>query len=254
MWNWMDWAYTYTAGLVDSLWVWVTWLWGNILSLYNWVLNLFKEVFWWLSWVAGRLWRGINALLHLNFSRIWAAIKRGFERFQKILVWLRRRIFGPLDAYRKLILELYRRFWAPVIRFLDSLRVFTRILAIFNRRLAALLDQKLWAIESKLLSPITAALRRVNELSSYLGALITVSGYLDRVLLLESLRRDASMVWEVLTNPRAIFHERASPWMSSTTDGTYADLRQAVRTQSGPTADTALSMLDRWRSTMKGLT
>jgi len=236
MWNWIDWVWSFTQRLVGDLWGWILWLWNNIYRLAVWALDLFKLAFGWLQWFAEHLWRGIKALRHLNFSRIWAALKRGYNRFLHAYDWWRRHVLAPLDRMRRQIWQIYRTFFKPLVMFLDSLRVFTRMIAIFNRKLAARLDHSLMALEGKLLWPITAMLHRLNEISSYFTALITTAGRLARPLLLESMRRDALLVWEVLTNPRAVLYDRPKPISRPTTAAAYRDFEEYLRFGTGPMA------------------
>jgi hypothetical protein len=198
----------------DALLAVERWVMDQLIAFAQWVLGIFQQVgqfldtlFRGLRWFGEHLWRGIKALRHLNFSKIWAKIKAGYKRFTDALDWWRRRVLGPLDRMRRQIWQIYRTFFKPIVMFLDSLRAFTRMIAIFNRKLAARLDHSLMALEGKLLLPITATLHRINEISSYFAALITTAGRLARPLLLESLRRDALLVWEVLTNPRGVLYE-----------------------------------------------
>lgn len=199
----------------------VEWVYQQLLALYRWVYAALVEVgqtFVAIAnsfvWFGKQLWRGLTALRHLHFGSIWSAIKRAYNRLVRAFDWWRRRILEPLDRLRRQIWQIYRRFFKPLLMFLDSLRVFTRMMAVFNRKLAARLDHYLMGLETKLMYPITALLRRVNEISSYFTALITTAGRLARPLLLESLRRDALLVWEVLTNPRQAIYsppERVTP-------------------------------------------
>jgi len=228
---------TVVAWLINAMnWVLIE-FWGQFVTLWNWAVEFGGWVWGAIRTVAGGIWRALQALAHLNFSAIWQALKRAYRRVLRTVEWLRRRIVKPLDDYRRQILDLYNRFWKPVIRFLDSLRVFTRMLAMFNRRLAARLDARLWALEDKILWPITTALRRVNALASYMQAYITALGMLDRTLLLESLRRDASLVWEVLTNPRGAIHTTRQPFASYTYSDLHNDMQVYAKTHGGPIAD-----------------
>jgi hypothetical protein len=228
---------TVQAWLINAMnWVLIE-FWGAFVTLWNWAVEFGGWILGAIRTVAGGIWRALQALAHLNFSAIWQALKRAYNRVMRTIAWLRRRIMEPLDRYRRLILDLYNRFWKPVIRFLDSLRVFIRIIGIFNRRLAAQLDAALWRLEARILSPIAAALRRINALSSQISAYFTVLGYLDRTLLLESLRRDALLVWEVLTNPRGAIHTTRQPFASYTYSDLHNDMQVYAKTHGGPIAD-----------------
>ena len=227
--------------LFQQVWEEVINLWGYIFQAFDWVYQHLQLLLDWivrgLKALGSALWRALQALGHLNFRAIWNALKRAYERFQRALRWYQKHVQEPLDRIRRTIMDLYNRFWRPILRMLDSFRVFIRLLSIFNRQLAAKLDGALFSLEAKLMYPITAVLQRVNELSSYVRAIITASGLLDRVLTLETLRRDASLVWEVLTNPRARIYEPIVKPQPYTYDQLKVDVGVFASTGAGPIAD-----------------
>jgi hypothetical protein len=238
MWNWLDWVWSFAQRLLNDLWGWIEWLWHQVGRLADWALDCFKAVWGGVVWFAQHVWRGITALRHLNFGRIWSALKRGYNRFLQGYDWWRRHVLAPLERMRKQIWQIYRTFFKPLVQFIDALRVFTRMIAIFNRKLAARLDHYLMALEGKILLPITALLHRVNAISSYFTALITEVGHLARPLLLESMRRDALLVWEVLTNPRAVLYSPPEPALRPTVEAAGRDFREYLEHGTGTLAMT----------------
>ena len=186
--------------------------------------------------IKSALSRAFNAVLHLKPSAIWTALKRGFDRFRRALAWYQRRILAPIERLRAQIMELYRRFFRPIINMLEQLRAVARILAIFNRRLAARLDQRLAWLEGKVMLPITTMLHRLNAISSYVRALFTASGLLDRLVVIESIRRDALLVWEVLTNPKGVIYAPTKPGAPRSARQTADELREHLRHGTGPLA------------------
>ena len=232
--DYLDIVWDWIASIANTLWHWLEWVWWNFLAFVNWCVGVFVQVGQAIVWVAQKFWDGLKALRHLNFSRIWAALKRGYNRFLHAYDWWRRHVLGPLDQMRRQIWQIYRTFFKPLVMFLDSLRVFTRMIAIFNRKLAAKLDHRLIALEGKILWPITATLHRLNEISSYFTALVTVTGRLSRPLLLESMRRDALLVWEVLTNPRAVLYEKPERGPRPTIEAMSKDFAEYLRFGTGP--------------------
>lgn len=216
---------------------WVTWLWNAVNYIWKVLLEFGKWVLKGAKIIQAGLIKGIKALLHLNFREIWRSLRCAYERFQRARVWWKKHVQDPIDKIRKNIMDIYRTFFQPIIRFLDSLRVFIRFIGLFNRKLAAKLDARLWGLESKILFPITYMLKRVNELSSFQRAWITTLGMLDRSLLLESLRRDASLVWEVLTNPRGKIFEPGKALLPYTYSDLHSDVQLYADTRGGPIAD-----------------
>lgn len=245
-----DWAIAWLMDAVNWLISAVNWLgeffyrnlaylWENLQALGNWVWTALKGSL-------SALWRGLKALAHLNFKSIWSALKRGYERIRRALDWYMRRVQAPLDRLRRQIWDVYRRFFKPILQVLDSFRVMVRVVALFNRKLAAKLDARLFSLESKLMWPITAALHRINELASYQRALVTALGYLDRVTFLETLRRDALLVWQVLTNPLGRIYAKPTPPAARTQQRRLADSEEFARYRTGYYADAALRLDGVW--------
>ena len=159
----------------------------------DWLSGLFSGIY-------GLFKRAIDALSHLRFSDIWNAIQRGWSRFHRALIWYKKNVLDPWERFRQNLIRLYNYYVGPFILILDTLRGLSRILAVFDRKLAAKLDSFLFGIEAKLYAPLYAILKRVNALSSFSQAIITRLGLFDRPLLIQSLERDWKSVWRVLLN------------------------------------------------------
>lgn len=201
--------------MYDVLWVFIQQLWAYAQELWAWIGGIltFLKNFWgyflqFLTWVGNFaynalrfIYRGFQALLHLKFSTIWNAIKRGYNRLLSWVHWYQQHVMKPLDDLRKQIYKLYNTFFRPIIQLLETFRTMVRFLSIFDKKLAALLDSKLSWLESKVMWPINQMLKRVNSISSTMRAMLTPLGMLDRVLMLESMRRDVRLIWQVLHNP-----------------------------------------------------
>jgi len=238
----------WTIDFVEDIWLWVQnaiaylaaviqYVWDTLVAVGQWVLDHVSVLIDGLRKAARAVGRGFNAVLHLNFRKIWDAVKRGYDRLRRALDWYMKHVQGPIDRLRRQVMEIYNRFFKPILRVLDTFRVMVRMVAVFNRKLAAKLDSRLFALESKLMWPITATLKRLNELSSHLRAIITAMGYLDRVLVLETLRRDALLVWEVLTNPRGRIFDRGKPAPAGTVRQVGQDARDYLLHGVGPYAE-----------------
>lgn len=248
--DWLDIVWGWIVALGNALWATLVYLYQLILAglQYTWagLVQVARAV---VS-VGRYLWRGLGALRHLNFSKIWAAIKKGWDRFRRALAWYQSKILEPFDKLRRQILDIYRRYFRPLILTIDQFRSILRVVAIFDRRLAAALDRRLFQLERALMFPITEALRRINAHTSYLRALITASGYLDRVLILETLRRDALLVWEVLTNPLARIYGPPKPAARTGWTEMQRNWRQWVASETGPIADAVELRRQRFRDTL----
>jgi len=235
--------------LLSEMWAMIqsmmSWVMDQLIAFSQWVMGLFNQVGQWiydlgqgLKWVGEHLWRGIKALRKINFKHLWHKLKHAWTIYQKALEWWRKHVQEPIERMRRQVWAIYRAFFKPVIMLLDTFRPIIRMIGLFNRKLAAKLDHRLIALEGKILWPITATLHRLNEISSYFTALVTVTGRLSRPLLLESMRRDALLVWEVLTNPRQAIQETiANPEPSPTISQTAEEIDVYAKTGAGPLAE-----------------
>jgi hypothetical protein len=187
----------------------------------------------------GSIW---HAITRLRLSTVWSTLKKLYGRFMRWLNWWNKRVMGPLDRMRRQLDLLYKTFFAPIIRFLDALRAPLKILALFNRKLAARLDGFLFGLESKIMAPLLALYQRVNLLSSWFRGIITTLGYLDRAMLVESCRRDALKIWQVLTNPREVIYSPPSATPPRTISDLDQDFKVYVSTGGGPLDDQLVLM------------
>jgi len=216
------------------------WVLDQLLAFSQWVIGIFQylggfidTLFRGLRWFGEHLWRGIKALRKINFKHLWHKLKHAWTIYQKALEWWRKHVQEPIERMRRQVWAIYRAFFKPVIMLLDTFRPIIRMIGLFNRKLAAKLDHRLIALEGKILWPITVTLHRLNEISSYFTALVTVTGRLSRPLLLESMRRDALLVWEVLTNPRAVLYSPPEPVLRPTIEAAGRDFREYLEHGTG---------------------
>jgi len=230
LWSALKWVDAKLSAAID-------WVWKHLVYLAKWIDGFARWVGEHFAAAARSFWRSLKALGSLDFKTIWKKIKRAYERYQDFLDWYDRTFVQPIDRIRNQIWGIYRTLFKPILQVLDSFRVMVRMVALFNRKLAAKLDSRLFALESKLMWPITAALKRLNEISSSHRALVTRLGFLDRVTLLESLRRDASLVWEILTNPRWRLHTDPPGITHRTLAQLDTDFQIYARTGTGPLAE-----------------
>jgi hypothetical protein len=147
----------------------------------------------WLSGLFSTLWgymtRVLSALRHLSFSEIWQWIKKVFDYYRRFRAWWQKNIQGPLDQMRRQIIAIYRQFFKPIIDVIDTVRVGVRILAVFDRQLAAKLDAKLWQLEAWILTPITRAMRTLNGMASIIYAVLTATGRFDATVFIATVVR-----------------------------------------------------------------
>lgn len=205
------------------------------------------------SAIFGFFKRALDALRSLNFSTIWQFLQKIYSRFHRLIQWWQKHIMKPLDDYRQAIYRIYNLYFRPIIQVIETLRTMVRFLALFDRKLAALIDSKLAWLENLVMTPISAALKRINGISSTLRAMLTPLGMLDRVLLLESLRRDASMVWDVLTNPLAIVHDTTGAPPVRTQTDRVNDFADFVAGRGGTYQDSTDSLTLSFKNLLAGV-
>jgi hypothetical protein len=116
-------------------------------------------------------------------------MKKAWDYYRRFGKWYQDHILAPMQRMRAQILKIYRDIFKPVIQVLDSVRVATRIIAVFNRKLAGRIDSALFRLEAKILYPITETLRRLNGLNSILYAVITRTGRLDASVFMATVVR-----------------------------------------------------------------
>jgi hypothetical protein len=205
----------------------------GVLSALRYLWGLITRLGWYLARIAA-------ALQKLGHSNLIQTLIRWYQWFIKWVLRIQRAIFGPIERLRQLILQIYNIYFRPIIQMLDALRRIVQIIAIFNRRLAAQLDQAILRLEALVLAPVTVALTRLNALSSYFTAVVTRLGLFDRTTLISSIWRDASIILRDLVNPL----RKAAPQNTAQPGRDAAQASQAVHdwaySQGGDYAPTIL--------------
>jgi hypothetical protein len=232
------------GGILDWLgglgsWLTGAWQWikQEISAVADWAHRAFVSLGDWIKRWPLDLLKAVKWLTHLRLSDVWAWLKRMHKHLTDFEAWYKKYVSGPIDAQRRKILALYDQFFRPIVGTIDTFRKLTRIVAIFDKKLAAKIDQRLMALEGWFLAPITDALKRLNQLSSWARAITTELGYFDRTTELESLRRDCKQVWQVLTNPRGIFPTQPIPFTASDPKAPVINLLDYLQSKSGPYVD-----------------
>jgi hypothetical protein len=182
----------------------------------------------------------------LKWSDIWAWLKKAYAHLKTWEGYYKKYILQPMEKERQAIYNLYNTYFRPIVRVIDDLRKLTGIVALFNRKLAAKIDQRLMALEGWILTPITDLLKRVNQLSSWGRAITTELGYFDRATMIESMRRDVCDIWSVLTNPQQMNLAQAGTAAQPGTATTVSNLQQYLNDGSGPFGDSTQNFCAAW--------
>lgn len=239
-------------------------LFGSLGGITSWLGTIWTFLKQWLAaeWdviklAAQFIWRSLKSavsqighalrdLFSGNWAGLWQDIKSMWSGF---VAWVKKvyaAISGPIKLWQQTIHNLYDKFFRPVVQVIDSLRVMVNMIGIFDRKLAAKLDQALWQIEAKVLSPITYLQQRLNLIASMMRATLTQLGYLDRPLLLESLRKNAAIAWHVLLNPLDKPEATAPAPPAVSVQQLDNNFMQWYKADTGPVADAVSDGNDYW--------
>jgi len=168
---------------------------GNIVGI---LVSVVKDLLTRLEAIVSTIW---NALKKLGLSKIYHWLQMLFCLYQRLHSWLEKYVICPLKQEEAFLLELYNTYILPIVKLMNDLERLTQIIGIFDKKLAAKIDQALWNLELKITSPILRAMQRVNVMASYIEAMLTLGGYFDRLTQLSSIWRDAGLIRSILHNP-----------------------------------------------------
>lgn len=233
----LDWL----GGLSDWLGTAWDWIKSQFATLIEWLGYEWESLKEWFANFWGALKKALCWLKNLKLSTIWGWIKKAYGWIRKAIGYYKQYILKPMEDERQRIYLLYQTYFAPIVHVIDDVRKLMNIVAIFNRKLAAKIDQRLMALEGWVLLPITDLLKRVNQLSGWGRAIITDLGYLDRPLLLESMRRDVVDIWQVLTNPLQRNLAQAGTGSQPTTAVIVNNLQTYLQDGGGPYLDSTMN-------------
>lgn len=203
---------------------------GDVLAI---LVGGLKDLIAKLSAIVSTIW---NALKKLGLSKIYHWLQMLFCLYQRLHAWLEKYVICPLKEEAAFLLELYNTYILPIVKLLNDLERLTQLIGIFDRKLAAQIDQVLWNLELKITAPILRAMQRVNVIASYMEAMLTMGGYFDRLTQLSSIWRDAGLIRSILHNPYQQKSVPGPPAPEIPLVQQAAPLVQYLKTDSGPWA------------------
>jgi hypothetical protein len=123
------------------------------------------------------------------------------DRFlDRIFRWLRD-TFAPiieaLLAVRRKILELYDKWFRPILDTIDAIRGVLRIFSFFGIEWARRLDAALAEIQDRINQAFSTVMARLNQVIDWVDRIVTLDGFLQRLTLLRSLLRYERDLWKV---------------------------------------------------------
>ena len=144
------------------------------------------------------------------FSRVWDVLTKFYDRvlrpfvtwswsnILKLHAWLRD-TFGPilkfLDELRRDVLQIYDKWLRPIFAAIDAVRATLRLLADFHVPFAQAIDDKLAALEERLLRPIRLALSKLNEVIYWIDRIVDLNGLFERLTLVASAWKYERDLW-----------------------------------------------------------
>ena len=155
----------------------------------------------WLGAIFSPILKVLSPLKNIHQWQIWAELKNWYERFKKWRDWYKQHIMAPMKQMQQLQRQIYNQFMKPLLLLVDHIRQLTAIIGIFNKKLADKLNFQFLRIESYILAPMNSMTSRVNQLGRAMTGIVTLLGFLDRGVLLNSIWRDAGLVKEIIHNP-----------------------------------------------------
>ena len=134
----------------------------------------------------------VRRFLAKVFGKLYDMLHAVVTRISRILD----KIFGPiidfLDRIKGHLKKFYENVIRPILDIIELVRGFTRLLAAAGVDWAKELDAKLLALEQRILEPYTFIIGKINEVSNWINRIVTLDGFLQRVMLLQSLVRDVA--------------------------------------------------------------
>lgn len=147
------------------------------------------------------------------FAKFYASVLRPFVEWSwrnivKLHAWLKSTlspVFHVLDTIRRDILKIYNRWVRPILDTIDAARSVLRVLAEFHIPFAQAIDDKLAALEERLLQPLRIALAKLNEVVYWLDRIVDFNGLFQRLTFI------ATQITYVRDTFNVLFHSQNRP-------------------------------------------
>lgn len=150
-----------------------------------------------LSRAIGKVFRGLEGVFARIVVPVWTYLKRIADRLTKVIDRVLKNWNTAIDNIRRRVLAIYDKYFRPVLDVIQKIRRITAALRILGVKWAGRLDARLLKLEGKIISPILAVLKRLDEHSEFLNVLLTARGYLQTPVLLASVWRSITDVLDM---------------------------------------------------------
>lgn len=142
----------------------------------------------------------VRRFIQKVFSKLYDMLAKLVTKIARILD----KIFGPiidfLDKVKFHLKKIYDKVIKPIIDTIEFVRSVLKLLSLFHIDWAKKLDTKLQQLEEYVLAPYELIVAKLNEVSNWINRIVTLNGLLQKVLLLQSLLRDAGAVSNLTFN------------------------------------------------------
>jgi len=189
----------------------------------------------------------VLAKVYKLFASFWSAVLRPFIGYvwravDHLQAWLKG-TFGPalkfLEMLRQRTLDIYNKYFKPVLDTIDVARRTLQLLAVFRVQWARELDRKLAELQDAILWPIREVMLRLNQAMDWINRIVTLDGLFQRLTLLRSITRDIGRIgaiWHAAhSRPLTDEERRTDPSLPPlvTAAETISDHRLWLRTGGG---------------------
>lgn len=190
------------------------------------IWNIFGGLWSWLN----QIWQWLNTAI---IQKLRNLIQNIHDRLQKI--------FGPLLAQIRAMIDAYRRLWLqyvkPIFDLMQRIRRFLVIFRLLGFKWAAKLDAKITQMETALELAFFGVLQNLNTLANWINFIIDPFGLFQPFVLLGSILQAAGAIIGIqmgaMNNPAAA----SRPGQYTTPNGYYdastMNARVATRAQAG---------------------
>ena len=175
------------------------------------------------------LWTWLDSLAQWIHDHIIVKLQDLINKIHDFL----KRIFGPLLAHIRAIIDAYRRLWLiyvkPLFDFLQRLRQALVLFRVLGFKWAKALDARIVALENALTSAFLATLKNLNMLANWLNFIIDPFGLFQPGVWFGSIAKSIGaiigMVYGKMNDPTFV----DKPLSYSTPDGFYQAQTMAAR-------------------------
>ena len=222
------------------------------------VADTLKRFAWQALVAIGKLLGMIRDLLANFLTLLWNFLKKLAATVWKLLQEALPKIIKALQNIRKFLLDLYAHYIRPILMYLQYIRRFLAILALFHVKFAAQLDAWLVNLQGRILAPFLYVMQTLNGFGNWINLILTAGLLIQRPVFLNSMyayQRDWITMWwtgQAGAPGPTVAPPTATPGPPSQAQVT-ADLNAYTAADAGPYADVAAQAQQSAQAALAGL-